>query len=232
LQPKEAEAFAARGELKETRGDLEGAMLDLNTAMGLEPTNLTAISTLAVVKRKSDNLPGALAAFLRATEIAPKSADTFQILGSAQNDSLQYTQALSSFRKAIELDEKNYYSRFWVWMIRTRLGERDDATAELSANLKGRGGDSEHEWELCIGRFLVGELSESNLVAQAGMTAKIPTEVAGHPCEAHYYAGMKAPKSNCGKRRSSRSKKKTRFLQTASCAENFFLFFTAQALHR
>lgn len=190
-QPKDAEAVAGRGELKATRDDLTGAKLDAAKAMELEPTNLTAVATLAMVKRKSGDLPGALLDISKWTQHAPKSSDAFHILGTLQYDSSQYPEALKSFRTAIELDDKNYYSRFWIWMIRTRLGERDEATKELSANIKARGQDDEHEWELCVGRFLIGDLSASNLIAQASEKAKHSWDVSGRRCEAYYYAGMK-----------------------------------------
>lgn len=191
LNPKDPEVFAARGEIKEAKGDLEGAKLDVATAMKLQPTNLTALGTLEMIKWKSDDLPGALATQLKSMDYTPKSSEAFQLLGLLQNDSSQYPEAAKSFRKAIELDEKNYYARFWIWAIRTRLGEGAEATRELSANLKTRGGDGEHQWELCIGRFLTGDLSESDLIEQASKTAKRPTDVAGQQCEAHYYSGLK-----------------------------------------
>jgi lipoprotein NlpI len=191
LEPKDADSFAARGKLKEIKGDLEAGKLDLAKAIQLEPTNVTAIGNLAIVKRKTDDVPGASRELLKWTECAPTSSAAFYCLGSLQNDSLQYTQALKSFRKAIELDEKNYYPRFGVWTIRTRLGERDAATKELRASLQASGEDDEHEWELCIGRFLSGDLSESNLIAQANDGAKHPTEIPGRQCEAYYYIGIK-----------------------------------------
>ncbi len=191
IDPKDPEAFATRGRIKETKGDLQGAKLDVATAMKLQPTNLTAMGTLEIIKLKSDDLPGALAMHLKGLEYSPKSPDTFQFLGLLQYNSSQYPEAGKSFRKAVELDEKNYYARFWIWSVRTRLGEPDEATRELSANLKTRGEDGDHKWELCIGRFLIGDLSESDLIEQASKTAKRPTDVSGHQCEAHYYSGIK-----------------------------------------
>jgi lipoprotein NlpI len=84
-----------------------------------------------------------------------------------------------------------YYSHYRIWLIRARAGERDGATSELSASMKARENDGDREWQLCLGRFLVGDLTESNLFEQASQTAVRPTDEPGQKCEAFYYAGMK-----------------------------------------
>jgi lipoprotein NlpI len=84
-----------------------------------------------------------------------------------------------------------FYSHFRIWLIRARMGERDEATKELIAAMKARENDDGREWQLCVGRFLAGDLTETNFFSQASETAARPTDVPGQQCEADYYAGMK-----------------------------------------
>ncbi len=87
-------------------------------------------------------------------------------------------------REAIELDPKLYYPRFSLWLIRTRLGERPEATQELKANIKLREGEEGHEWQLCIARSLVGPglVWQANFLAQAVSTRPAATQSAGQQC--------------------------------------------------
>ena len=45
--------------------------------------------------------------------------------------------------------------------------------------------------ELGVARFLVGEVTESNLLVKANETIMRPTDASSQQCEAFYYAGMK-----------------------------------------
>jgi len=149
------------------------------------------MASLAFVLRKIGDLNGALCILTNLATLAPKSPELLQSLGYIQDDLFQYAPALENMRKAIKLDPKMYYPRFRIWLLRVRLGEKDAATAELSANIKIREGEEGHEWQLCIARFLVGDLTETNFLTQATETAMRPTDQDGQQCEAFYYAGMK-----------------------------------------
>ena len=72
-----------------------------------------------------------------------------------------------------------FYCQFRIWLLRTRLGQKDDATRELKAYIQQRQGEDGHEWELCIARFLVGDLTESDFIAQAPKTAVHTTDEIG-----------------------------------------------------
>jgi lipoprotein NlpI len=149
------------------------------------------MASFGFVQKKTGDLPGALFTFTKIAGLVPNSPEAFQTLGCVQNDLLQYAPALESMRKAVELDPKMYYPRFHIWLIRGRLGEKDEASKELAANIKLREGEEGHKWQLCIAKFLVGDLAETNFLTQATETAVRPTDEAGQQCESYCYAGMK-----------------------------------------
>jgi lipoprotein NlpI len=191
LHPLDAEILAERGAVRVYKGDFEGAKTDLAQATQLNPTNITALRSLAFVRKKTGDFPGALAALTNIVRLAPKSPEAFQSLGCTEDDLALYPAALASFQHAVELDSKMSYSRFRIWLLRTRLGEKDDANRELKAYIELRQGEDGHEWEMCIARFLVGDLTEPDFIAQAPKTAIRTTDESGHLCEACYYSGMK-----------------------------------------
>jgi lipoprotein NlpI len=149
---------------------------------------------MASFKNKSGDPAGAAVEWMKFAEVytnMPDLPDVLLALGAVQSDMLQFTPALGNLRKAVEIDPKMYYAHFAIWAIRARNGERAEATKDLRASLKPLEGDEKRKWELCIGRFLLGDVTESNLIAQAPETAVRPTDEPIQKCEALYYAGMK-----------------------------------------
>jgi tetratricopeptide (TPR) repeat protein len=191
LKPHQSEVLAQRCIVKAVAGDLKGAEEDLEAAAVISPRNEEVLRSKALLKKMSDELPGALSECLKLVELNPQWPEYFELLGTIQNDLSQYSDALQSFRTATKMDPRLYYPHFRVWLIRARMGERDEATRELSASMKAREQDKGHKWESCIGRFLTGQITESNLFAQADKTAIHAKDIPALRCEAQYYAGMK-----------------------------------------
>jgi lipoprotein NlpI len=117
--------------------------------------------------------------------------EIYLAIGHLQSDLHRDQAALQNLRKVLELDPRKNYARFGIWLIRARLGEREEATRELRAQIATGAEEPGHEWESCIGHFLVGDLPETNFLAQAIKTARRPTDQDGQLCEARYYMGMK-----------------------------------------
>jgi lipoprotein NlpI len=99
-----------------------------------------------------------------------------------------------------ELDPSGDQWYFRMWLVRARLGEEAAATQELRAYLdhrKTRGGG---DWDLQIGLFLTGQLSEADLlqVAAGGKKAAdlLQSEsgakkASEQQSRAYFYAGTK-----------------------------------------
>jgi len=61
----------------------------------------------------------------------------------------------------------------------------------LSSYLSTLQGKNAQDWPACIGRFLIGNVPESDFLSQATTTAKRPSDKGGQVCETYYYAAMK-----------------------------------------
>jgi tetratricopeptide (TPR) repeat protein len=191
LLPRDPGILACRGLISLEQDHLKEAEEDMLTAAKLSPTNYTVMLGLASLKNKSGDVAGAAAELMKAVEIYTNWPDFFVLLGTYQSDMSQFPPALKSFRKAVEIDPKLYYAEFAIWVIRARDGEREEATKDLRASLKPLEGDERQKWQLCIGQFLLGDVTESNLFAHATATAVRATDVPSQKCEALYFAGMK-----------------------------------------
>jgi lipoprotein NlpI len=94
------------------------------------------------------------------------------------------------YRKSCELDPSNQeYPRFCVWLIRSRLNERDAATKELARFFSERKAEERNDWPSKIARLFTGDLSEAKfLMAAESKDPKIDRE---QKCEAYFYAGSR-----------------------------------------
>ena len=140
-------------------------------------------------KRGDD--PDALADFNRAVKLGPRVPETYASLGLLQYNLSQWSPALENLRQALKLDSSKDVFRFYIWLIRSQTGEGEDASKELDAYVKSLPGEKAKDWPASIGRFLTGNLPESDFLSQATTTAKRPSAITGQVCESFYYAGMK-----------------------------------------
>jgi ankyrin repeat protein len=110
--------------------------------------------------------------------------------GCAEYNSRRFTNALADFRKSCELGSDNQdYSHFRIWLIRARQGEKEAATRELAAYLENRKTGKPDDWPSKVGRFLTGQLSESDFL-KAADDPVLQTAKEQH-CEAYFYVGSK-----------------------------------------
>lgn len=193
LNPHDADAFAGRGAIRVLQGNFEGADADLSAATRLNPTNTTAMAGLGTIKIKRGDLQGALAVFTNVLAIMPPFGypEMYLTIGHLQSDLHQDEAALQNLHKSLELDPRKNYARFRIWQIRSRHGEQAEVTQWLITEMKANPTQPGHEWESCIGRFLTGDLDETNFLAQAIETARRPVDKNRQLCEARYYAAMK-----------------------------------------
>jgi tetratricopeptide (TPR) repeat protein len=72
LDPFWSEGFVRRSRSKAARGDAEGAVADLETAVRLEPRRFDALAAIAALKEEAGDKKGALAAYRRALALDPR----------------------------------------------------------------------------------------------------------------------------------------------------------------
>jgi len=160
LQPDNAGAWAGRGQI----------LLRLHAAEGRGP-----------------NLDQSLADLSRALELDAGMTYAYYGRGRIYYLTQQWEEALRDFRHCCEKapDQANY-PRFFIWLIRARLGEVPAADGELAAWF-GPGKKAKAErWERNIGAFLLDRMSEADFLGAARHGND-----SGRQCEAWFYAGMK-----------------------------------------
>jgi lipoprotein NlpI len=193
VSPKNAFAYNCRASAKHAKGDLVGAIADFSQAIALDPKYADAYSRRGSAKGGMGDYVGAIADYTSAIEIFPKEHAAYGSRGYFRYDTQKFTDALSDFRKVTELDPSNSeaseYSRFRIWLIRSRQGDERDATQELLAYLANRISRGPGDWHLSVIRYLVGQLSEPDFFASAICDG--PNKVSEHMCEAYFYSGSK-----------------------------------------
>jgi lipoprotein NlpI len=192
LDPKDAVAYADRGTAKSKRGDFAGALIDYDRALQLNPKYSGVYVARGTAKRDRGDLDGALVEYNQALQVDPKNTFALRHLGVTKELAGDFNGALSELIRAAELTPPsrfNDYDQFFIWVLRARLNQRDEADTRLGQYLEDRKQPSLEPWIANIGQFLVGKLAESDFISSADATD--PDEKLGQLCEAWYYAGMK-----------------------------------------
>jgi lipoprotein NlpI len=186
LDPKLAPAYEARGVAKEQKGDLDGAIADYNHAIELNPKLDGAYLNRGKAKAYKGNTDSAIADFNRALQLNPKLARAYAGRGSANFLAHNWMAALHDYRRFSELSQRNQeYPRLFIWIIRSRLGEREAADKELATHFNAEPGT----WVSKVEAYLLGNLSEAEFLAAAA--SPVADTDRGQHCEAWFYAGMK-----------------------------------------
>lgn len=158
--------------------------------LAVDPTNAWIIACcgearykLAASEGSATNVERALGELNHALELNPNIVPGYYVRGSANYLAHQWDAAVKDYRHFCELNlEFRTYPNFFIWMIRSQQGKRDDADKELDAyltsNRKRLG-----PWEKKVGNFLLGHMSESDFLRTSNSN--------GAQCEAWFYAGLK-----------------------------------------
>jgi tetratricopeptide (TPR) repeat protein len=190
LDPADAFAYWNRGLVKKAKGDLDGAITDYSKSIEISPDSTGAYVNRGLAKHANGDLDGAMADYMKASELNPKYAWAYHARGCLRYDAQMFDDALVDFRKVLEINSSiEVYAHFRICLIQMRLGETDAATKELLAYLSGRSTRKPDDWASTIGRFLVGQIAESEFLASVKIADK-KTE-ATRLCQAYFYAGSK-----------------------------------------
>src|SRR5438034_418261 len=164
---KDAAAYNNRGIAKLQRSDWDGAIADFDRALQFDPKLAQAYAN-------------------RALHLNPNLAPAYAGHGSANFLAHNWTAALRDYRRFCELSQRNQaYPRLFIWIIRSRLGEREAADKELATYFNAEPGT----WVSKVATYLLGNLSEVELFTAAA-SPDANTDRGQH-CEAWFYAGMK-----------------------------------------
>lgn len=109
----------------------------------------------------------------------------YYLRGCANFIKRDWAKALSDFQHHCELRKEEKYqvfeARFYIWLIRARLGDREAADKELAPYLEGHPAEWSGGWHAKIGNFLLGRISEDDFLSS----------LSDSPGGGWFYAGMK-----------------------------------------
>jgi lipoprotein NlpI len=109
--------------------------------------------------------------------------------GCVHQDAEKWREALADYRKSAELSSPQWeFPRLRMWLVRSRLGEREPATQDLKAWLLLRKGPP-NDPAARVAAYLTGTLDERTFLNAAD--TEIGAGTKGRRCQAYYFAGEK-----------------------------------------
>jgi tetratricopeptide (TPR) repeat protein/tRNA A-37 threonylcarbamoyl transferase component Bud32 len=124
-------AVALRG-----RGDLDGAMRNLQVAIRLDSKLAVAHANLGVVLRDRKDLKGAIRSLREAIRLDPTLAEAHSLLGIALLDTEDREGALRSCREAVRLDAEDALGHANLGLVQFTTGDVDGAIRSYRAALR------------------------------------------------------------------------------------------------
>jgi lipoprotein NlpI len=192
LSPQFVQAYINLGSAKANTEDFASAIADFNHAVRLDADSVPALENLGSAKVRMGDFEGAIADYNQAIQLDPKYFATFEKRALAKQLKGDFQGALSDLVLFDELAppvESQDYPHLYTWLVRARGGQLAEANRELAAYLGTRRNMPVADWISDIGRFLLDQISESDLLGSA-TSSDVEKDRAQH-CEAWYYAGMK-----------------------------------------
>jgi tetratricopeptide (TPR) repeat protein len=218
LDPAYAPAYSNRGAVRELRGDFAGALADCDRAIALNPNDAEAFSNRGAARAGAGQFAAAAADFDQAIALNPRSVSAYENRGASENDAGDYAGAIADYSRAIALhpqdgaayrgralakdasgdsigaladysnssppaNRTDLFLRFRISLVLRRLN-MDEADGDLIEAVDA----AEPGWAKTIGSYLIGTLSEAELIAAAASATEETR--ADRECEADYYMAM------------------------------------------
>jgi tetratricopeptide (TPR) repeat protein len=192
LNPKLALAYRDRGFARQSKGDTAGALSDYSQAILLDPKLSGTYYNRALIREQLGDLDGAMTDSTKAIELDPKNAQAYFNRGMARFGRGYFDSALADLKKMEELaprDDDTDNARLYVWLISTQENPKGKADAELAESLQNDWNSPPEDPVSKIAAFLVGRLSEADLVAV--ITSPDPAQDQERRGKVWYFVGMK-----------------------------------------
>lgn len=185
-----AHLYANRGKAQQDRQDLGGALADYDTSLTLRPDEVETLSFRGSLKQLTADLPGALADAEAIIRLAPDRFDGYYLRAITRQGQGDLRDAIADFREVIRREPRHVtYSHFFIWGLRSRLGEVKAADDELAAHMKTRTEAKAADWEAKIGAYLLGQLGDREFLAATASPDAMKQRA--QQCEARYSMGLK-----------------------------------------
>ncbi|MDY7109579.1 MAG: tetratricopeptide repeat protein [Planctomycetota bacterium] len=188
INPDHANAVLARGRLHKAMGHFEAAAADLARALPLNAHLADIAHELGWAQWGIDDYEGALESFNQAIRGRRVTAHDYFARGATHYHLDQFETAQADLRRAVGIrGDGRAYAHLYLWLATTRVGERAEADRVLRGYLETAGEMTVGQWWPRLAAFLLGDLSEAELLDEAaqGNWQPAPEQM----CEAYFYAG-------------------------------------------
>ena len=125
--PNNAPAHMAEAGLKNRRGDLAGALQEMQTAIRLAPDRWEQYVNLAALEVQMDQPDAAEASFKKAASLNPQASSVQLAMGGFYQQRSRWSEAEQAFRRAIQLDPDNPETRSALARLYMAQGKRSEA---------------------------------------------------------------------------------------------------------
>jgi lipoprotein NlpI len=190
LNPNYPEVYDARGLAEFDNKNFQAALNDLNKVLRLYIRYADAYYNRGQVKLALGDDVGAMADFNKAIDLNPKHSFAYVSRGCIWYGRGQLQTALDDFQMSSKLTPALFRSQYYMWLIRSQLGEKEIADEGLAKYIKLYQ-DPPTGWFVKIAQFLLGIVSEADFLSFANVSAPNSKEQREQLCDAYYYIGMK-----------------------------------------
>ena len=133
MNPKDAEGYISRGNIRGHNGDVNGAIADFGRAIDLDSKSAGAYYSRGLAKRDKRDFDGAIADFNHAIELKSNDHEYYNDRGIAKRGKGDNDGAIADYTKSIELDPKNaefaYFNRA---LAKNSKEDKDGAIADYN----------------------------------------------------------------------------------------------------
>jgi lipoprotein NlpI len=175
-----------RGAAQVYNGEYTAGIADLGYVLGRDTNNVEALRARGYAQRIEGQLFGAMLDLDKAVTLDKTSSYGFLVRGLTKRAQGNLNGALEDFRAAAQTNEE--LGALWAMLVQVESGKRENAVKELTGYLSQLSIDKATRWPTPIGYFLIGKLTDAQLLAEAD---KVPNkrQQAAHRCDAAFFIG-------------------------------------------
>jgi tetratricopeptide (TPR) repeat protein len=130
--PKTAADYSVRGFVRQSKGDLDGAISDYNQALGLDPRNVEATYRRGLARQAKGDFAGAIADYTQVIGLDPKQADAYSNRAFIKQGHGDTDGALADYAQALLINPKIAAAYYNEGLIEVQQGYLDGAIADFN----------------------------------------------------------------------------------------------------
>jgi tetratricopeptide (TPR) repeat protein len=159
--PSAADLYLRRAQMKMDRGDLNPAMVDLNSFCSLNQTCGEAAFLKGIIRYRQDDFHGAVEYF---SDYSRKHDDVnaWMYLGLTHLNLKNYQIAENAFTKVLDIDSKNYLALYNAGLAAYNYSEFDKASEYFTLATTRLPGDIDSWLGLGLAQSAQGDFTDSN----------------------------------------------------------------------